>query len=112
MSIDRSLLEAALAGYMVQHRQIEEKIAALRAQMGGHARGSGAAAPAGQKTGGHREMSAAARKRIAEAQKKRWAAFHARKKQARKKLSPAQKAALVANLAKARAAKAAKKAAS
>src|ERR1035437_9351120 len=64
-----------------------------------------------------RKMSAAGRKAISEATKRRWAAFHAAK-QAKKaavkkalpkrKLSPARKAALVANLAKARAAKAAK----
>jgi len=67
-----------------------------------------------------RKMSAAGRKAISEATKRRWAAFHAAK-QAKKaavkkalpkrKLSPARKAALVANLAKARAAKAAKVAA-
>src|ERR1035438_8308457 len=68
-----------------------------------------------------RKMSAAGRKAISEATKKRWAAFHkaktkpvvakkatANKAVAKKKLSPARKAALVANLAKARAAKAAK----
>lgn len=80
-----------------------------------------------------RKMSAAARKRIANAQELRWAAFHARadadaekpagktaakattkkalpaKTAPKKKLSAARKKALVANLAKARAAKAAKK---
>ena len=59
----------------------------------------------------------AGRKAISEATKKRWAAFHATKQAkkpalkkavAKRKLSPARKAALVANLAKARAAKAAK----
>jgi hypothetical protein len=68
-----------------------------------------------------RKMSAAGRKAISEATKKRWAAFHkaktkpvvakkatANKAVAKKKLSPARKAALVANLAKARAARAAK----
>jgi hypothetical protein len=67
-----------------------------------------------------RKMSAAGRKAISEATNKRWAAFHATKQAkkpaakkavARTKLSPARKAALVANLAKARAAKAAKVAA-
>src|ERR1039457_6605830 len=62
-----------------------------------------------------RKMSAAGKKAISEATKKRWAAFHATKQAkkpvARTKLSPARKAALVANLAKARAAKAAKVAA-
>jgi hypothetical protein len=65
-------------------------------------------------------MSAAGRKAISEATKKRWAAFHAAKQSkkpalkkavAKRKLSPARKAALVASLAKAREAKAAKAAA-
>jgi hypothetical protein len=64
-----------------------------------------------------RKLSAAGKKAIVEATKRRWAAFHAanqakkpalKKEIAKKKLSPAWKAALVANLAKARAAKAAK----
>ena len=64
-----------------------------------------------------RKLSTAGKKAIVEATKKRWAAFHAanqakkpalKKEIAKKKLSPARKAALVANLAKARAAKAAK----
>ena len=70
-----------------------------------------------------RKISAAGRKAISEATKKRWAAVHAaaaktkpaaqektaaKKAVAKRKLSPAGKAALVANLAKARAAKSAK----
>jgi hypothetical protein len=68
-----------------------------------------------------RKISAAGRKAISDATKKRWAAVHAaaakpaaqkktaaKKAVAKKKLSPARKAALVANLAKARAAKVAK----
>ena len=70
-----------------------------------------------------RRMSVAGRKAISDATKKRWAAVHAaaaktkpvvaknapaKKAVAKKRLSPARKAALVANLAKARAAKAAK----
>jgi hypothetical protein len=62
-------------------------------------------------------MSAAAKKRIAAGQKKRWAAFHAndtkpvaaKKAAPKRKMSPERKAALVANLAKARAARAAKR---
>jgi hypothetical protein len=67
-----------------------------------------------------RNLSAAGRKAISDATKKRWAAVHAaeqakkpplKKAAAKKKLSPARMAALVANLAKAREAKAAKAAA-
>src|SRR5450432_821012 len=64
-----------------------------------------------------RKLSAAGKAAIVAATKKRWEAFHAarqakkpalKKGIAKKKLSPARKAALAANLAKARAAKAAK----
>jgi hypothetical protein len=62
-----------------------------------------------------RKISAAGKKAIAQAQRKRWKEFKAKapkpapkKTAAKRKLSPARKAALVANLAKARAAKAAK----
>ena len=72
---DTEILEAALIGFQHLRNQVEEKIAALRSQIG--------AAPAGRQTSSHkvaaesapkkRTMSAAARKRIAAAQKKRWA---------------------------------------
>ena len=70
-----------------------------------------------------RRISVAGRKAISDATKRRWAAVHAaaaktrpaaqkktaaKKAVTKRKLSPARKAALVANLAKARAAKAAK----
>jgi hypothetical protein len=63
-----------------------------------------------------RKISAGGRKEIAEAQRKRWAeskkvAEPPKAAPAKKKMSPARKAALVANLAKARAARAAKRAA-
>ena len=59
-----------------------------------------------------RRISKEGMARIIAATKKRWAAFHKAEKPAPKtKLSPARKAALVANLAKARAARAAKRAA-
>jgi hypothetical protein len=61
-----------------------------------------------------RKMSAAGRKAIAEAQRKRWAGSKKMAEppnKAKKEMSPARKAALVANLAKARLARAAKRAA-
>jgi hypothetical protein len=70
-----------------------------------------ASAPAKAK----RKLSAAGRAAIVAATKKRWAAIHKAEKPAtktvpaKKKMSPARKAALVANLAKARAARAAKR---
>jgi hypothetical protein len=63
-----------------------------------------------------RRISKEGMARIIAATKKRWAAIHKAQKAgakapAKKKMSPARKAALVANLARARAARAAKRAA-
>src|ERR1035438_3479206 len=151
------IITAAIVGFEQQKLHIDTKIAELRSLLTGGPAEPTAAAPDATK-GKRRKMSAAARKRIGDAQrkrwaaskgeaespsktatakpkrkmsaagkkaiseatKKRWAAFHATKQAkkpaakkavARTKLSPARKAALVANLAKARAAKAAKVAA-
>ena len=114
--LDRSVLEMALIGYQRSLENIQEKMADIQRQLG--IRPAKAAAPAATgEAKPKRQMSAVARKRIALAQKKRWAAFHqaeapapAPKKVAvKRRLSPVRKAALLANLAKARAAKAAKK---
>ena len=151
------IINAAIVGFEQQKLRIDTQIAELRPMLSGGATHPTAAKPEPTK-GKRRKMSAAARKRIGDAQrkrwaaskgeaespsktatakpkrkmsaagkkaiseatKKRWAAFHATKQAkkpaakkavARTKLSPARKAALVANLAKARAAKAAKVAA-
>ena len=72
----------ALVGYELEKQRIEEKIRQIRAQLGGRAGGAGrnsaSAGPGG--TGPRRTLSASARKRIAAAQRKRWAEH--RKKQA------------------------------
>src|ERR1019366_9916474 len=71
---DTELLEAALIGFQHRRDQVEQKIAELRSQIGGNSASrpaSGASAPK------KRTMSAAARRRIALAQKKRWAAYQA-----------------------------------
>jgi hypothetical protein len=104
--IDSSILEMALVGLQSEAQRIEEKMAAIRKHLG--VRGKTAAlsfSRDGAAPRRRRQLSAAALRRISLAQKKRWAAFHAKKK---RKLSPAAKAKLAANLAKARAAKAAK----
>ena len=119
--IDHSILEMALIGYEAERRKIEEAIAAIQGELGA---GSRRAIPAveGAAPKPRRTMSAAARKRIAAAQKKRWAEFHAKepagksvaatKKAAPKKAVSAEvKRKRIAALAKARAAKAEKKAA-
>ena len=78
--MDKLLLEAALEGLTAQRDRIADQIAQLEAMTGkrkpGRPKASGsanAAAPKGRKK--RRKMSAEARERIAEAQKKRWAAY-------------------------------------
>jgi GH25 family lysozyme M1 (1,4-beta-N-acetylmuramidase) len=120
-TIDSSILQAALVGLQSEKEKIDNAMAAIRKQLGG--RGATAVVTTnGTKTARH--MSAAAKKRIADAQRKRWAAFHKAKVRAAKpmakaagqaapkrNLSAAAKARLAANLAKARAAKGQKAAA-
>jgi hypothetical protein len=116
--IDASTLQAALIGYQAELGRIEASISAIRKQLGVRGNGSLRVITTGKAR--HHQMSVAGRKHIADAQKKRWAVFHAKHKAPAKaaktvapkrKLSPAAKAKLVANLAKARAARATKKAA-
>ena len=72
---DLSTLQMALVGYQIEQKKIEEKIREIQAQLKGRASSSPAAAastsekPARTK----RVLSPAARRRIAAAQKKRWA---------------------------------------
>lgn len=93
-SVDTTLLEAALQGLELQRQKIDEQIREVRSRLGGPRRGPAAsrtaAAPA-RKRRGRRPLSAEARKRIAAAQKKRWAAF--RKQTGTKKGAAAKKAA-------------------
>ena len=64
------ILNAAIEGFESQKRRIDVQIAELRAML--HGGSTAAAAPEGPK-GKRRKMSAAARKRIGDAQRKRWA---------------------------------------
>ncbi|MCW5980792.1 MAG: hypothetical protein KIT09_22115 [Bryobacteraceae bacterium] len=64
---DAGLLLAALEGLELQKQRIEEQIAEVKSRLGR------AAGPARQTS--RRVLSVAARKRIAAAQKKRWAEF-------------------------------------
>ncbi len=72
MALDQSLLHAALIGYQNQLAEIENAMAELRRKLR-------IASPAGaadnKAAPRHRTMSPAARRRIAAAQKKRWAAY-------------------------------------
>jgi hypothetical protein len=73
---DNALLEAALIGYQHQADQLAEKIADIRRQLGGKSPSASPKATAAAVPGKKRSMSTAARKRIAAAQKKRWAEYH------------------------------------
>ncbi|HEY2015197.1 MAG TPA: hypothetical protein VGH38_16925 [Bryobacteraceae bacterium] len=70
VTVDRALLEAALFGYERQREEIEAKIAEIRQHIGNESRADSTSEP-----GKKRVMNAAARRRIAEAQKKRWAEY-------------------------------------
>jgi hypothetical protein len=71
-SEDIMTLQMALVGYQIERQKIEEKIKAIEAQLGGRKAlqpAADATSPAKPK----RVLSASARRRIAAAQKKRWA---------------------------------------
>ncbi len=75
-SDDLNTLQMALVGYQMEKAKIDEKIREIQARLGGK-RMAGAQAGAGagsaKTKGGKRVLSPEARKRIAAAQKKRWA---------------------------------------
>uniref|UniRef100_Q02AS4 Uncharacterized protein n=1 Tax=Solibacter usitatus (strain Ellin6076) TaxID=234267 RepID=Q02AS4_SOLUE len=116
--IDNSILEMALVGYNAKLDEVIQKMADIERQLGVRGKGTtAAAAPASAVASAkpRRKLSAAGKKAIREALKKRWAAFHAQggkaaARPAKRTMSPAAKARLAANLAKARAAKASKRA--
>jgi hypothetical protein len=85
LKMDRSILEAALVGLGHKMGEVTSKIAEIKRMLGGSA-GTGS-----QTQGTRRTMSAAARARIAAAQRKRWAA---QKKQEGQAASPAKQSAL------------------
>jgi hypothetical protein len=71
--VDASLLQAALVGYEQMKREVEAKITSIRNSLGS---GRATEVPASGRT-----MSASARKKIATAQKKRWALAKAKQVQ-------------------------------
>jgi hypothetical protein len=110
------IIRAAILGFEQQRLRLDTQIAEFRAMLDG-GRPQPVSAPEVPK-GKRRKMSAAARKRIGDAQRKRWAASKGESESAsistkpKRKLSAAGKAAIVAALKKRWAAKraAAKKA--
>jgi hypothetical protein len=111
------IISAAIDGFEAQKSRIDTQIAELRAMLPGTANPTVAAAPEGPAKK-HKKFSAAARRTMALAQKARWAKIKGEAEttapapiaapKPKRKLSAAAKAILVANLKKARAAKAAK----
>jgi hypothetical protein len=80
METDNSILQAALIGYQHEIDKLEARMADIRRQLGIRKDGrrisaapASKAMPAPRK---RRKLSAAARKAIAAAQKKRWAEYH------------------------------------
>lgn len=79
MQMDSTLLQMALIGFETERQKIKDKIADIQRELSGKERAHGAGAPADGNTPmkrRRRTMSASARKRIAAAQKKRWAEYH------------------------------------
>jgi hypothetical protein len=74
---NQSLLTAALEGLELQRQRIDEQIKEVRALLGrtNGRRGRPPAAVAAPRKRGPGRLSAAARKRIAAAQKRRWAEY-------------------------------------
>lgn len=73
---DSSFLAAALEGLEMQKKRIEEQIQQVRVMLGGRAgRPVAGGVLALDKPARKRRLSAAARKRIAMAQKRRWAEY-------------------------------------
>jgi hypothetical protein len=76
-SPDTTTLEAALVGLELKRNEIDGLISKIKKQLGGKSSASAApSAPAPKSAGGTRKrrvLSADARKRIAAAQKRRWA---------------------------------------
>jgi hypothetical protein len=74
--LDPTILEAALTGLQAQRERVVEQIAQVRGMLDHGARQELANQDGAPVKPTRRRMSASARKRIAEAQRKRWEAFH------------------------------------
>jgi hypothetical protein len=108
--LTNEVVAAAILGFEEQKRRIDAQIADLRAMLLGRTAEPAATREPKRRT--RRKMSAAGRKAIAEAQRKRWAAAKGQSQsktpkasKPKRKLSAAGKAAIVAALKKLWAAK-------
>ena len=88
MTLNPTILNAALQGLELEKQRLEASIAEVRALLGGRAAASVKSTPTAQSQGQpkKRVFSAATRKKMAEAQRRRWAS-------ARKAAEPVKKAA-------------------
>ena len=96
--LTQGIIDAAIEGFESQKRRIDKQIAELRAMSNGHAPTTESAAPPKTKKRG---MSAAGRKAISEAQRKRWAVANGEAvveppKKEKRQLSAAGRAAIIA----------------
>ncbi len=98
-SAQADLLAMALVGYEREKAKIEAAIADIRNQLGlrGRGRPKSAAATTSQAAPGKRTLSPAARRRIAAAQRKRWAVIKGKSAPAKpkRKLSAAGRRAII-----------------
>ncbi len=111
-SLDPNVLAAALQGLEAQRKRVQEQIAQVEAMLGNRAARPATATAPSDTPKKRRKMSAAARRHIIEAQKKRWAAFRKQQAEPKPKRKPVSKEVMkkrLAALAKARAARAAKR---
>src|ERR1039458_3973297 len=78
--LTNEIITAAIPGFEGQKKQIDDQIAELRAMLSGVPAGT-AATPEAAASGKRKKFSAAARKRMAEAQRARWAAIKGKSEQ-------------------------------
>ena len=81
---DVSMLEMALVGFQIEKQRIESRIQEIQSQLRGKRAAAASSDGADSKPTVRRELSAGARKRIAAAQKRRWAEHRKRAAQAAK----------------------------
>jgi Arc/MetJ family transcription regulator len=81
---DVNMLEMALIGFQIEKQRIESRIQDIQSQLKGKRAATPSAGPGETKAPVRRELSEGARKRIAAAQKRRWAEHRKRAAQAAK----------------------------
>jgi peptidoglycan hydrolase CwlO-like protein len=92
--LTNTIIEAAIAGFEAQKKDIDAQIAELRGMLTGTAETPGETAAVAPAIKGRRKFSAAARKRMREAQQARWAKIRAESAPATKTVAkPAVRAA-------------------